>query len=337
MSTTRPDVRRRLLDFAWEQWGQMGVFAAATRHDRWVMDPEALIVFTLGVGRSDPRLFDELLDWMWRNGRMVSVQRLQNLSRGDEEQERLVAAALQWVSASNGSLKLPPIRARETTTDAEPLFTVDDSPLRITRLDPVFASLGLLRQVALPTGRSTPPDVHEPINLALRLRHLFGLGARAECVRSLLTDARTELSVADVASVAGYAKRNVADALRSLATAAVIIERPSGNERRYRLDRRRWADFLQVDLTAIGPHRNWPALLRSLAMIDRWTAAKGGAMSDQMRASSARDLLERIGPDLAAAGVPLPPASRPGAGYLTGFWASLEAALALLEGDAATR
>lgn len=325
-----PHTRQRLLDFAWDQWAQMGLFAERSRRDRWVMDPEALVVFTLSVGRSDPRLFDELLDWLLRNGRLVSVQRLRNLSRGDDELARLVGAALEWVSVSNGSIKIPSQHVPRDHPDAEALFVIDDKPLRITRPDPSFKSFGLLRQTAHPRGRSTSPSSAAPINLAFRLRSLFGVSSRAECVRCLLTDPRMELSVADIADVAGYAKRNVADALGSLASARAIIESARRNERRYSLDRHHWAAFLQLDLAELGPHRNWPALLRALTMIDRWIARTSDDVSAQVRASSARDLTERIGADLTAAGIPLPP-NRPGASYLDGFSVSTDAALAFLE------
>jgi hypothetical protein len=69
-------LRGQLLGFAWDEWAQMGVSAVPRRVSRWAQDPEALIVFTLEVARSDPRLFDELLDWMLRNESLLTVPRL---------------------------------------------------------------------------------------------------------------------------------------------------------------------------------------------------------------------------------------------------------------------
>lgn len=63
----------------------MGVFATARRADRWAADPEALLLFTLEVARADARLFDEVLDWLALNERLVSVQRLRNLYRDDTD------------------------------------------------------------------------------------------------------------------------------------------------------------------------------------------------------------------------------------------------------------
>src|SRR5687768_15671308 len=62
ISTLRDEVQTTLVDFAWSQWAQMGVFASTDRRDTWAQDPEALLVFTLHIARREPRLFDEVLD-----------------------------------------------------------------------------------------------------------------------------------------------------------------------------------------------------------------------------------------------------------------------------------
>jgi hypothetical protein len=62
LSEIRDGVSQRLLDFAWRQWAQVGVSATVEGADHWAVDPEALILFTIGIARRDPRLFDETLD-----------------------------------------------------------------------------------------------------------------------------------------------------------------------------------------------------------------------------------------------------------------------------------
>lgn len=329
MSATR-DVRAELLEFAWDQWAQMGLLAEPRHSVRWVMDPEALVVLTFDVARADPRLFDEVLDWLWINGRLISVQRLRNLSRVDPLLERIISAALAWVSTTGGAIKLPAGARTPRPTDDEPLFVVDGHPLRVASPDPSFAQFGLVRSVVKRGARSRRPDLSTPINLAFRLRLLFGVGSRAESVRCLLTDPRPELSVADVAEIAGYAKRNVADALAALTSAGVVAERTHRNGLMYRLQHDRWSEFLDLDTDALQPSPNWPALLRALLGIESWIAATSVDLSDQMRASRARDLIDLIGPDLSAAGIALPPANPPGAAYLDGFWHCVDDTLARL-------
>ena len=81
LSDIRERVRQGLLDFAWRQWAQAGVAANIAAFDRWAIDPEALILFTITVVRKDSRLFDEVLDWMAVNRQLLSLQRLRNLSK----------------------------------------------------------------------------------------------------------------------------------------------------------------------------------------------------------------------------------------------------------------
>lgn len=97
ISDLRVEVRTRLVDFAWDQWAQMGVSAAPRRTDRWAADPEALLLFTFEIARAAPRIFDEVLDWLALNQRLVSVQRLRNLCR-DEADRSLAEASLAWAT-----------------------------------------------------------------------------------------------------------------------------------------------------------------------------------------------------------------------------------------------
>ena len=55
LSELRERVRQGFLEFAWRQWAQMGVSANIAGFDRWAIDPEALILFTIGVARRDPQ------------------------------------------------------------------------------------------------------------------------------------------------------------------------------------------------------------------------------------------------------------------------------------------
>ena len=96
VSEIRDKVSRGLLDFAWRQWAQIGVSATIEGADQWAVDPEALILFTIGIARRDPRLFDEMLDWMAFNHELLSTQRLRNLTGRFPVPPGLVAAVSAW-------------------------------------------------------------------------------------------------------------------------------------------------------------------------------------------------------------------------------------------------
>jgi hypothetical protein len=120
-STLRDSVTRRLTAFAWDQWAQLGVFAPTSRRDQTAADPEAPLLFTFEAGRSDPRLFDETLDWLLTNERLVSVHRLRNLCR-DADDRDLVEAALLWVARQQSrSRPAAPARAQRPN-ESRPLL-----------------------------------------------------------------------------------------------------------------------------------------------------------------------------------------------------------------------
>jgi hypothetical protein len=97
ISAHRQRLSDQLVAFAWEQWAQMGLLATPHRRSPWAQDPEALIVFTLEIARAEPRLFDELLDWMLLNEPLLSVRRLRAMCI-DETDRTLTTATLAWLT-----------------------------------------------------------------------------------------------------------------------------------------------------------------------------------------------------------------------------------------------
>jgi hypothetical protein len=321
ISTLREELAAASLAFAWDQWAQMGVLATPRRRDRWTMDPEALIVFTLEVARRDPRLFDEILDWMLVNERLVSVQRLRNLSKGVDERT-LVDAALSWV-ASWKSRPNPDRRPAPEEGNYPPTPLFHGLPPRGSALDDPFRAHGLAKPPTEPSRKSRPPDVDAPVNLAFRLRYVFGVSARAEVLRCLLTIDAPRVSVQVIARSAAYSKRNVQEALNSLGAAHVVSAITVRRDQSYRVDHARWGPLFGFGTDDWPVHRDWPQLLGALVRILRWLDdPRTGELSDYMRVSAARDLLERVADDLLFAGVPVERVP-PGSGQQA--WASFAA------------
>jgi hypothetical protein len=301
ISDLRTRLRDGLLDFAWDEWGQMGVLSTPNRSSPWAQDPEALLVFTLEVGRRDPRLFDEVLDWLVVNEPLVSLRRLRRMSTSPDD-GRLVDATLSWLAQYRPrSQARRPHGSRSAHKDLEPLYVGLGAP--VSNPDEAFSAFGLLRPVREPTGKATAPDVRAPINFAFRLRLLLGVSARAEVVRFLLTADAPRFSAQVVTRSAGYAKRNVQEALTSLEQAGVLAVVRAGAEQWYTVDRARWASLLGDDLPR---HRDWPQLLVGLRELLRWLdRPELEETSDYLQASQARDLLERVQADFHYAGVPV--------------------------------
>lgn len=314
ISELRHDITARLVDFTWSQWAQMGVFASSERDDRWAADPEALLLLTFEVGRDDPRLFEEVLDWLSVNERLISIQRLRNMAL-DESDRALVGAALGWITQRRKRAQ-PKGGAGPRDSEPEPFFrnllTGVEDP------DPTFLEHGFLKQRAGVERHSGSPDLRAPINFAFRMRSLLGVGARAEVVRILLCTLAPHLSAQAVAASTAYAKRNVQEALASLRGAGAIESSSLGNEQRFQAPRTRWAQLLELDEFPVQV--DWPQLFHALRLLLRWLQnAEREELSDYMLASEARTLLEQIVPDLQFAGVPIDTTGPSGPDYWDHF------------------
>ncbi len=189
----------------------------------------ARILFTIGIGRRDPRLFDEMLDWMAFNHDLLSVQRLRNLA-GRFPLPRPSAAVTAW-TRQTAPVNLPASDQAALVQVREPVFSSDVLAF-VSTPDPVFARHGFIRPAAS-TGKSHEPNPAFPVNLSFRLRHLFGPGDRSEAMRVLLTWPDGPLDAARIADEAGFARRNVNDVLTSLTASGVITAAWAGNERHF--------------------------------------------------------------------------------------------------------
>jgi hypothetical protein len=325
----RERLRQGFLEFAWRQWAQLGVSANVAGADRWAIDPEALILFTIGVARRDPRLFDEMLDWLAENRRLLTIQRLRNLSARLPVDTRLVGAVVAW--AESRPLQWPQNRPEaDLPPHRVPVFSPDVLGF-IGEPDPTFAKYGYIRPTAVRSGKSREPDIKLPANFAFQLRHLFGPGSRSEVMRILLTSPDGPLDAARIADEAGFAKRNVGDTLAGLVASRVVKARWSGNERHFIAYRDKWTNLLEVGPSAkfMPEFVDWIDLFSASLQIASWLDGEAETKdSDYLVSSRARELVERLTPNLEATGLDVRPRQPVhGVAYLSTFADIVEAIL----------
>jgi hypothetical protein len=311
ISELREQLHDRLASFVWSQWAQLGVQVPALRHDRWAADPEALVLLSLEVGREDPRLIDEVLDWLAVNDRLISVQRLRNLG-ADEEDRALIEGTIGWLAGQRRRARLTPKGTAEAPLRRE--FFYRRPAFLIAEPDPAFLAQGLLKPPVEARLHSRPPDFEAPIAFAFRLRALLGFGARAEAMRAILTVDAPWMSVQAIAASTAFTKRNVQEALGQLRAAGAVQSSTLGNERRFQAPRQRWAAFLELEELPL--HRDWPQLFAAYRRLLRWVVAQeSAAPSAYMLASEARTLAEELNDDLRFAGIPFDVSGPPGEDY----------------------
>jgi hypothetical protein len=232
MATSRSVRRRPAPTFAeqatalaWGAWVELGVSGWTETHGDWAIDPEPLIVFTALLGDEDARLRDEATDWCVRNWRYVSKTRLKNLVR---EQPPAVRDAFGVFAATVGE-------------HAGVVWPYASEPRRFTV-----------------TGRSSAPQLDKPSMVWLRLRAMFGIGARTEILRYFLSREDGRSSAASISAATNYTKRNVAEECETLAHAGVLSVRTMGNRFYYALAKRTELEAFVGSMPTITP--NWIAM-----------------------------------------------------------------------------
>ncbi len=223
-STTQSVLAEYELSLAWGAWVELGVSGWQQTHVNWVMDPEPLIIHTAYLADADPRLRDEALDWCIHHWRYVSRVRLRNLLRRQS---------------------------------AEVLEAWGPFGATVSKHSGTHWPLGTESFRYRTTGQSSLDTMVQPSRAWLRLRAMFGLGARTEILRYFLSSHR-RATIATIAQHVGYAKRNVADECDSLEKAGVLGVQHAANRFYYTLAR---GDELRAWLGDIAPIKpNWTAL-----------------------------------------------------------------------------
>ncbi len=214
-------LEEHLLDLAWSLWTELGVAGLYRRHRQYLIAPEELILLTAVIGDSDPRLREEALDWCRSYHSFISISRLKTLAKelGNEtiHSLSLFAATLNSVSGANWPILIP------------------TPPLKFR-----------------PSGKSELPKFDSPALLVLRLRSLFGVGARADLMAFFLTREENDYAISDTVEI-GYSKRNLADMLDGFAKAGIFDVHLQRNQQRYRFAHREEFSKILHPIPAIAP------------------------------------------------------------------------------------
>jgi hypothetical protein len=138
--------------------------------------------------------------------------------------------------------------------------------------------------------------------LSLRLRALFGVGARADIIGAVLSRRSEDFGAADLVFI-GYSKRNLAEALDMLAAAGLFRSTRSGNRVRFSWYRREELSALLAPVPDVIPV--WSSPLRVMSgFLDLLTRME--PKSDRLVAIEAARCLRQLSDDLQALGVELP-------------------------------
>ncbi len=304
-----------ILDFLWRKWSAIGVAGGARDEEKWVIDPEALLVFSLDMARYDPRLFDEILDWLVANGKWIDSQRLRGILKNKPETiRRLFSAAALYISKEAKSLKrkwspFARLTKRESDFKPEILFKTGEG---IAHPEPRaeeknFAKYGFLREKFQLRGMSKPPPVTAPGNLRFLLRPLMGVGSRSECIVYLLTHEGGH--PAEIAKKIGISKMAVRNMLIDLADSGLVLTRHKGNRMiEYWLTTWRWGEFIygpDYSEDKLPIWMDWISLFSALRKIWKVLEEVSATESEYLKSSKLREAMESLRNELANTGLEL--------------------------------
>ncbi|MHB1483390.1 MAG: winged helix-turn-helix domain-containing protein [Saccharofermentanales bacterium] len=244
-------VNNHIVDFLWRQWSQLGVAGNIDNTDDWVIDPEALFIFSLNQSRYDARLFDEILDWINKNERWISLQRIKSLIK--QYENRQINSIFTAVASSidkhqnNVRWKSFAIIRHELQEEPESLFLNQEGiglPL-IGQSDVDFLSAGWIRSPVNLRGLSNQVKLNTPTNLILLLRSLFGLSPRAEIIAYLMSN--DWANVSDMVNATGYSRPPIHESLNDLYAGGYIIQKNVKSRKVYSININRWKQFLGIE------------------------------------------------------------------------------------------
>jgi hypothetical protein len=206
MLTLSERLDQHLIDLAWSLWTELGVAGVKRRHQKFLIAPEELILLTATLSEVDPRLRDEALDWCSRYHHFISISRLKALAKVFS---KFVSHDLSVFSATLNSV-----------SKAHWPNLTSAMPLKFK-----------------PSGKSKLPRLELPALLNLRLRTLFGVGARADLIAFFLTKKKADFSAADTTEI-GYTKRNLSEILDDFVQAGIFDTFTVRNQQRYYFSKR---------------------------------------------------------------------------------------------------
>ncbi len=281
IDSLRAAVRDRLA----AQWVALGG-QLDTRPESGVVDLEALVAATARQGPTEARVAEVAIAWCARFGSVINVARLRRVADelGATESIGPLATAVHIAGGPSW-----PFGGPGATAGA-------------------WANVGS-------RGKIVVRDLAGPARLNWRLRAGFGLNARADILAALLTAAGPK-SVAELAAMTRFGKRNVANAVADMALAGLVEVERVGNRDRIRLAPdapvRPWLPSgasRPVDWSS-----RWLVVLEVLALEDRIAAALIAVRIVEQRAA-----VDALRADILAADLPRPDTTATGIAFAEAY------------------
>ncbi len=233
----KEELQERLLTLLFRQWCTIGLYGDARPLESLAVDPEALLLLTCSLGRREPRLFDECLDWLVAHGSFMNTQRLSTMRKQYEfEGLEVLQAVAGFLQNFDKSAKWRSLSKGTAGKKTQPLFQFKDGrPMdSFGTSDPVFSEYGFCRGKVELRKYSQAFDSRQASCLRLKLRAFFGVNVRAEICLYLITHLKGA-HPSLVARETGFYQKSIQDALVNMLKSGLVRCRTTGREKIYTL------------------------------------------------------------------------------------------------------
>lgn len=274
----------------WQQWQAVGAMVSGTPRAKAIVDPEALILLSLGLRDHERRLWDMLAWWAAVGANLLSVQRMKNLS-----------------------VKYPePIHLR--LTEFARLAHETGGDFRWKSL--AISSTGQIPRVE--RKRETDPQLLEPAALILRIRMGIGVGIKADILSFLMGIGGAWASVKDISVATYYSNRAIRRAADELVAARFMHSRAE-TPTKYRVSPKPWTQLLQMK-EPLPSWRYWQAAFAFVAHFLEYVEKEKFKEASYLASTQARDLFEQHRSAFSWNKISVPdPKDFRGTEYLNGF------------------
>ena len=217
VSKFKQELLDAVLELLWKQWTQLGVAGQINTNDNFVLDPEALLIFSAHFARFDQRLYDLIIDWLQCNGKSINLPRLKALLKHFVDADR---NSLGFITVSVNLKKWNVFAKTLLPEDIEtqPLFFENDF---VSTPDEKALCYGFKRNRYVQSNKVMPFSNNSNASLLLRLRGAFGMSARAEAILTMLN--KEFCRIQDVADAGGFSWKAASDVLDELCTSGVAV------------------------------------------------------------------------------------------------------------------
>ena len=266
------ELRNAAVRAAWRQWSTIFTLAVDERRASAIVDPEALLLISIGLREHEPRLWRVSRAWARVGARLLSVQRTKNLAREFTGDISSGLAEFAWIAEVEGNDMRWKVLAA----------TVERS--RSKRKE-----------------RQATPTLASPAALMLRLRLGLGVGIKPDVLTYLVGLAGGRATIQQITAATHYYGRAVRRAVEDL-VAAGFDQSWSTAPASYGVNLDVWHHLLEIDPEDPPAWRVWASSYAFVQAVSQWIE-NNPPQSATVAASEAHDLATLHSGALDAAGI----------------------------------